>query len=105
MTMSAPNEPVREIPMWSVAVMAVGFLIATVSLLGGFPLIGAIGAIVVVLVAILTYKSQGSASGLGGLSAPALHRDLAKTHCGSCGAPMRSNMIFCPVCGAAQTPT
>ncbi|MDA4123152.1 MAG: DUF2530 domain-containing protein [Thaumarchaeota archaeon] len=104
-TMQPPAEPRREIATWQVGLMAIGWLIATVSLIFGFPLICLIGAILIGVVAFLAYSSQGRASGTGSFGAPALHRDLAKIHCGTCGASMRSNMAFCPVCGAPQVKT
>lgn len=105
MNTTSPAEARRDIPNWTLGLMGLGWLVATIGLLGDYPLICAIGAILVAVGAILGYMSQGRTPGMGGLSAPALHRDLAKTHCGSCGAPMRSNMAFCPVCGAPQTKT
>ena len=61
-----------------------------------------LGGFIVILVGFVAYSMQGGRGDGGGFGMPALHRELAKTHCGKCGAPMRSNMAFCPVCGAQQ---
>ncbi|MDG6926069.1 MAG: zinc ribbon domain-containing protein [Nitrososphaerota archaeon] len=91
----------REIPMWAVYGFVGGFLIALVG--GLFSIWGTIvGAVIIILVGFIGYSSQGR-TGVGATMLPALHRELAKTHCGQCGAAMRSNMMFCPSCGARQT--
>ncbi len=105
MATSTVNEPRREIPIWTVALMGIGWLVATIGLLGGYPLVCVIGAILVGVIAFIAYNGQSRASGPGSFGAPALHRDLAKIHCGTCGASMRTNMAFCPVCGAPQAKT
>jgi hypothetical protein len=101
--MTTPDS--TEISMRVVYIFVLGFLVV---LVGGllFPFWGAvIGAIIIIVAAVMGYMSQASGGSAKGLGMPALHRELAKTHCGQCGAPMRSNMMFCPACGAAQTPT
>jgi hypothetical protein len=93
----------REVPMWVVYGFVGGLLI---TLIGGLLSIWGtiIGAIIIILVGLIGYSTQGRSGGVGGTMLPALHRELAKTHCGTCGAPMRSNMMFCPACGAKQVP-
>ena len=88
--------------MWSVYGFALGFLLYFVGGLVTYWLV-VFGGLIILLVAFVSYSSQGR-GGTGGFGMPALHRELAKTHCGQCGSPMRSNMVFCPVCGAKQTP-
>lgn len=91
----------KQIPDWTVYAFALAFLLF---LVGTFfsTIVVAVGGIIAILVGFIAYTNQGK-SGAAGL--PALHRELAKTHCGQCGAPMRSNMTFCPSCGARQTPS
>ena len=94
----------NELPMQIVYILVLGFLI---TLIGGlfFPVIASLlGALIMAGGAFMGYSIQGhGGAGIGATGLPALHRELAKTHCGACGAPMRSNMMFCPVCGARQT--
>jgi hypothetical protein len=94
-----------ETPMTSVYVLLLGFIIALVAgVLVSF-IIALIGAIIILVGALWGYVVQPRGGAKMGFGGPALHRELAKTHCGQCGAPMRSNMMFCPSCGAKQTPT
>jgi ABC-type branched-subunit amino acid transport system permease subunit len=100
--MTTPDS--NEISMKVVYIFVLGFLVVLVG--GLITFWGAvIGAVIIIVAAVMGYMSQASGGSAKGLGLPALHRELAKTHCGQCGAPMRSNMTFCPACGAAQTPT
>jgi hypothetical protein len=79
----------REIPMQVVYLFVLGFFVAVIGSLI-FPVIApVIGALIYIAAAFLGYRAQASAGG-GSFGMPALHRELAKTHCGKCGAPMRS---------------
>jgi hypothetical protein len=79
--------------------MAIAFILM---LIGN--LLAIIGIVIIVPVSIYAYYSQGrTGTGAGGFGMPSVHKDLAKIHCGFCGASMRSNIVFCPVCGAKQT--
>jgi hypothetical protein len=94
----------NEISIKMVYGLVLGFII--VLIVGSFTIWGAIiGAIIIIGAGLFAYISQPTAGSASRLGMPALHRELAKTHCGQCGAPMRSNMMFCPVCGAKQTVT
>jgi len=98
------NPESNEISIKIVYGLVAGWII--VLLIGSFTIWGAIiGALIIIGAGLFGYISQPSAGSARGLGMPALHRELAKTHCGQCGAPMRSNMMFCPVCGAKQTAT
>ena len=91
----------NEIPMWAIYAFGLAFLLYFVGGLITYWLVVFAG-LMAIIVAFLTYSTQGKGGGAG-FGMPALNRELAKTHCGACGAPMRSNMVFCPVCGAKQT--
>ncbi len=100
--MASPDS--NEINMKAVYVLIIGFLIALVAGLVVSFIIALIGAILIIVGALWGYVTQPRGGSAAGIGMPALHRELAKTHCGQCGASMRSNMMFCPSCGAKQTP-
>jgi hypothetical protein len=78
-----------EIPMWAVYAFALSFLLFFVGGLISYWLV-VLGGLLAILVGFMTYSSQGRGGAGGrGFGMPALHRELAKTHCGQCGAPMR----------------
>jgi hypothetical protein len=100
--MSSPDS--NEMTMKAVYLLIVGFLLALVGGIAISFLIALIGAILIIVGALWGYVTQPRVGSAAGIGMPALHRELAKTHCGQCGASMRSNMMFCPSCGAKQTP-
>ena len=91
----AVPEARQEAPLWAIAVLAIAFILLLVG-----NLFTIIGVVIIVPVSIYTYYTQGRTTKF---TVPSVHKDLAKIHCGFCGASMRSNMVFCPVCGAKQT--
>jgi len=92
----------NEISINIIYALVLGWIIVLIG--GSLSFWGAvIGGLIIIVAALFGYVSQPSAGSASRLGMPALHRELAKTHCGQCGASMRSNMMFCPVCGAKQT--
>jgi hypothetical protein len=92
---STAPEPRQEVQIWAIAVMGIAFILM---LIGNT--LAVVGILILIPVSIYAYYTQGSTTKFG---MPTVHKDLAKVHCGFCGASMRSNMVFCPVCGAKQT--
>lgn len=91
-----------QISITTVYIMVLGFFVALVG--GLFSIWGTvIGSLIIAGAAFMGYAAQGGP--VNSTKLPSLHRELAKTHCGQCGAAMRSNMMFCPSCGARQTQT